>query len=146
MNSAEARQILRRETAFAAKGIARKQTVSAFERLIKTNRGLIGDVVFLSQVEKVVAVCAATDDLRNSHHRHAAAVHAQVYVRPRDVLTQEQLNSRIDQVLRNDVTGKWIAHNLGVGWADRFRRIEGRIRVRAGGVIDGDASHAGVTG
>src|SRR5438132_11420190 len=109
MNSAEARQILRHETAFAAKGIARKQTVSAFERLIKANRGLIGDVVFVSQVEKVVAGCAATDDLRNSHHRHAAAVHSHVYVWARDVLAYKQPNRGIDQALRNAVPGNRIA-------------------------------------
>src|SRR5205807_6974505 len=119
MNGAKAGQVLRHETAFAAKGIARKQTVSAFEGLIKTNGGLIGDMVFVSYVEKVVAVCAAADHLRDSQHGHAAAVHSHVHVWARDILTQEQLSLRIDQVLRNDVPGKWIANDLGVGWADR---------------------------
>ena len=86
MNRAKAWKVLRHETAFAAKRITRKQTVSAFESLIKTNRGLIGNVVFVPHVEIIVAVGAAADYLGNSHHRHAAAVHSYVHVWARYVL------------------------------------------------------------
>ena len=87
MNRAKAGQVLRHETAFAAKRITHKQTVSSLERLIKTNRALIGDVMLVTHIEIVIAICAAADYLRNSHHRHAAAVHSQIHVGPRYVLT-----------------------------------------------------------
>ena len=85
--SAKAREVLGHETALAAKRVARKQTVSPFERMIETRRGLIGDVVFAPRVEIVVAVCTAANYLRNSHRRHAAAIHSHIDVWTRDVLT-----------------------------------------------------------
>ena len=145
MNGAKARQVLRHETAFAAKRIARKQTVPPFERLIKTNCRLIGDMVLVPHVEIVVAVCAAADYLRHSHHRHAAAVRAYVQVGTRDVLTQELLSLRIDQVLRNDVPRKRIANDLRIAGADGLRWIKRRVRMRAERVIDCDAGHTEVT-
>ena len=87
MDRAKARQVLRHETAFAAKRIARKQTVSSFERLIKTDCALIGDVMLVTHIEIVIAICAAADYLRNSHHRHSAAVHSHIHVWARYVLT-----------------------------------------------------------
>src|SRR6266550_1625890 len=145
MNGAKAWKVLRHETAFAAKRITRKQTVPAFESLIKTNRGLIGDVVFVPHVEIVVPVRAAANYLRNSHHGHAAAIHSHIHVWTRNILTEEQLSLRIDQVLRNNVPLKWIANYLGIAGADRFRRIKGRVRMRAERVVDGDASHPEIT-
>src|SRR5947207_12619341 len=85
VNGAKAGQVLGHETAFAAKRIAGKQTVSTFERLIKTNGALIGDVVLVTHIEIVVAVRAAADYLRNSIHRHTASIHAHRQIRPRNV-------------------------------------------------------------
>ena len=102
-------------------------------------------MVLVTHVEIVVAVCAAADYLRHSHHRHAAAARAHVQVGTRDVLTQELLSFRIDKVLRNDVPRKRIANDLRIAGADGLRWIKRRVRMRAKRVIDCDAGHTEVT-
>src|SRR6185369_17411246 len=76
MKGAKARQVLRHETVFAAERISRGHSVAALEHLIDAESGLIGVVLFISDVGVVVAVNAGAHHRRRAHHRHAASHHA----------------------------------------------------------------------
>src|SRR5690242_15658847 len=83
--STKARQVLRREAAFTAEGIASEETVAAVQSLIEADRGLVSQMMFIADVEIVVAVHSRADDCRCSHHSHAATHHSHFQIRSRDV-------------------------------------------------------------
>src|SRR5262245_22904179 len=97
VEGAKARQVLRRETAFAADRITGSETVSARQQLVNADGALISKMMFVTHVGVVIAIDAGAHDSRRTHHGHAAAVHPHVHVGPRHVLSQKGLRSGIDQ-------------------------------------------------
>src|ERR1051325_3697495 len=120
MKSNEARQVLRHESFVVAEQVTSKQTTAVTQLVIDTNRSLIVLVMQISDIQVVVTVQACTHHGRRSHHCHAATHHSHIQVWTRDVLSQEELNFRIDPSLWDYISGKLIANDLGVRWTYRF--------------------------
>ncbi len=60
-------------------------------------------------------------------------------------MTEESQGLLINQVLRNDISGKGITNDLRIAGAYGFCRIEVRICMRAERVVNGSAAHAEIT-
>ena len=125
--------LARREAAFGARRIARRQTVAALEHVINSHRALVGGVEFISNIDVVIAIGSCAYDGGRAHHgratRHGHAVVHHVHIRTRNVIEKKRLRGWIDHVLRDHVSEKLITDDLWIGGAHRLCRIEAGIRM-----------------